>query len=975
MSISAQGEQSWRSVWAKAPAPKLGERRLWLPLHAHLTDTGTVIDLIWDEWVGDRVRQVVVDDLGGDDAAARAVVVMAGALHDAGKCTRSFAGQVPEMRTQMEERGFTWERDAVEGDARRLPHSLAGHVIVRGHLVACGVPASHADLFASVVGGHHGVPPTRQEVEDAAVARRWLGAGEWQEARDGLLGYVQETLRLDAAVEALRRFRLSDASQVLLTGLVVMADWIASNPEMFPLVPAWRDVAEDPRSRGRRGWEVLGLPSPWEPTEQPLSADPTLLLRSRFDVEHVANEVQRAAVAAAREMPEPGLLLIEAVMGVGKTEAALLAAEVLAARFGCAGVFYGLPTRATTDAMFARFLTWWGNVPGQRTGARNVGLRHGLASLNDTYRALPRRGSAHVLDSGESPLGHGDLVDVGRDVADAPAWRGRRVPAQLVAHHWTAGRKSAAFADSVIATIDHELLLALQSRHVVMRHLGLARQVVILDEVHSADTWMQVYLERSLEWLGRYRVPVVALSATLAPDLRTALVASYERGRRAGVAARQAAGQTAATGRRAARLRDPLPQVPTTDDYPVLTVLSGGQVQQLAPAAGDGRQVSLEWLADGDLPALWHVVRPVLEQGGCVLVVCNTVRRAVDRYQSLRSLWGDRVSLAHSRFIARDRLANDAWLRATFGRGDVDRAGRVVVATQVAEQSLDLDFDLLVTDLAPIDLVLQRIGRLHRHPERVRPPSAALARCVVTGVSPTPSALMAPTVDRGAVTVYGAHHLLRSAALLDEWVSAGRPLQLPAEVPIVVRRCYGDDPVGPEAWQPAMLAARDDFLDGMVAIRSAAETYQLRAPGESRSTVGMLSLNAGEADSDTGIARQVRNTDGGVDVILLVQADDGLRLLPQFGDDRAIPTDTRPDRDTAALLARSMVRLPGWVTSNPGWTNLVLDDLTSTYYREWQKDPLLGGQLVLLLTSEGTGSVGPFPVRYDTETGLEVTRV
>ncbi|ROR96931.1 CRISPR-associated Cas3 family helicase [Salana multivorans] len=970
-------------MWAKAPKPEQGGQRCWSPLHTHLTDTGAVVRLIWDEWLGQPAGSVVAADCGGDQDVAREVAALAGALHDIGKATRAFAGQVPEMKAEMVHRGgFTWSLAACDEDSRKLPHALAGQVIVERFLAARGVPAANARAFGVIVGGHHGVPPTGGELHVASAATRYLGHGEWDDARFALVDHVITRLGLEDAVESLRTVRLSDASQMLLSALVVMADWIASNAEYFPLVPAWRDSDDDPNVRARRGWDALALPRPWRATAESLTADPSDLLRTRFGVDFDANDVQLLAVESARAMPEPGLLLIEAVMGVGKTEASLLAAEVLAARFGFSGVFYGLPTRATADAMFLRVLRWWENLPGEDEGDRGVALRHGTASLNEAYRGLPRRRptttarSAENLDD-DAPLASDHYVDIGRDV-DAPVWAGRHgAPGGVVAHHWTSGRKQASFADSVIATIDHELLAALSSRHVVLRHLGLARQVVVLDEIHAADTWMFVYLARALEWLARYGVPVIAMSATLAPDQRRQLVEAYEKGRRARVSAlaeesavpRDAAGLVQPRFRRAA---SPMPEIPELDDYPRLTTLAGGVVTTRNAPPGAARGVDVEWLS-GDHAALVKAVEPVLTAGGCVLVVRNTVRRAVETYRELRRVWGESVSLTHSRFVAFDRLRNDDWLRETFGPGDDgDRAGRIVVATQVAEQSLDVDFDLLVTDLAPIDLVLQRIGRLQRHAGRSRPAAASRPRCLVAGLEPSPSADVVPTPERGSTAVYGAHHLLRTAALLAEY--DGRPLDLPTDVPVLVRRCYGAEPLGPATWQNAMTEAERDFRKAQSDAEHNATVYRLRAPGEASSLLGLLANETGEAETSTGIAKQVRQADGGFEVVLLVNDQDGLRLLPQFEDDRPLHRDVPPNRETERLLARSMVRVPGWVVGNESWTDQVLNDLSENYFREWQKSPVLGGQLILLLSPELTGRMGPFIVTYDAEVGLGVEK-
>ncbi len=976
-------KEPWRAAWGKAPRPEPGERALWLPLHSHLTDSGEIARFIWDEWLGAGVRAVIARDAGSDERLAGKIVELAAAIHDVGKLSPAFAGQVPEMCREMETRGFRWSDGAVKEDSRALPHPVAGYVLLMRYLQERGVPRQNAEAFAVIVGSHHGVPPNDSELAAAETAHRLLGTGEWDTARAALLEHVISTLDLKPALDALIHVRLSDASQLLITAVVIMADWIASNADLFPLFPRFDDIGDRSADRARRAWQTLDLPRPWRPAEEALTADATDLLRSRFGASYTANQVQRLALDAARSMAEPGLLLIEAVMGSGKTEASLLAAEVLARKFDRSGVFYGLPTRATADAIFHRLLRWWESIPDadHDRSSRGVALRHSTAPLNDEYRALPRRHGGrgrHADDAG--PLAAGRLVDIGVDVEHGAARGSRRqgqYSAEVIAHHWTSGRKQASFADTVVATIDHQLLAALTSRHVMLRHLGLARQIVILDEVHSADTWMEVYLERALEWLARYGVPAIVLSATLPPDRRRGLVEAYERGKRAAQVVVRATPMTndptALIPTRPAQ-PPPMPEVPDSDRYPLVTTISGGEVHQISADPPVGREVRFDWLADDD-DALVTALDPVVSAGGCALVVCNTVSRAVKRYRYLRQSWGESVTLAHSRFIAHDRIGKDTWLRETFGPGEnTDRAGRIVVATQVAEQSLDIDFDLLVTDLAPIDLVLQRIGRLHRHPRDARPAPGRVARCLVTGMARLPGEETPPQLDPGGASIYSVHLLLRSAALLLDYVRNARPLRLPDDVPTLVRACYGAQPLGPSSWHPAMVQAKDEFDKTADTTAHDAKTYRLRGPGDSRLVVGLLQANAGEAETSDGVTKQVRQADGGFEVIVVRQAEDGLSLLPSFGDERLVPTNTRPDAETARLLARSIVRVPGWVTQCPSDTKQVLDELADRYYPAWQRDPVIAGQLILTLDAEGTGSMGPFTVHYDSETGLEVTR-
>lgn len=211
--------------------------------------------------------------------------------------------------------------------------------------------------------------------------------------------------------------------------------------------------------------------------------------------------------------------------------------------------------------------------------------------------------------------------------------------------------------------------------------------------------------------------------------------------------------------------------------------------------------------------------------------------------------------MAHSRFIAADRARNDAELRERFGPGGDRPAGpHIVVASQVVEQSLDIDFDLLVTDLAPVDLVLQRMGRLHRHP-RTRPPRLARARCLLTGVEDWNADQPVPV--RGSLAVYqGPHTLLRALAVLGPHLD-GVPLVLPDHISPLVQAAYDERPVGPVHWAPALAEARRQYLTRLAEKRECADVFRLgpvRRAG--RPLFGWLDGNAGTRTTAVAGARR-----------------------------------------------------------------------------------------------------------------------
>jgi hypothetical protein len=350
-------------------------------------------------------------------------------------------------------------------------------------------------------------------------------------------------------------------------------------------------------------------------------------------------------------------------------------------------------------------------------------------------------------------------------------------------------------------------------------------------------------------------------------------------------------------------------------------------------------------------------LRADLGSGGCALVLRNTVGRAQATYDALSDHFAGDLTLLHSRFTAADRKRIESQLLGELGPPEASSrpARRIVVATQVVEQSLDVDFDLMITDLAPTDLLLQRIGRLHRHerPSAARPAPLRSPRCVVVGVADWSAE--PPVLDRGGEAVYGRHLLYRAAAQALDLVANRRPIALPESIAPMIEEAYAETPLGPPSWQEEMAGARARAQHSDEGSRARAATFLLRAPGQDPTLVGWLDDSVGEAEQDREGHAQVRDSEDGLEV-LLVQAEsyapEATWRLPDWLDGpmagRALPVNGLLSRDEARAVAGCAVRLP--LQHTRGDRGAVLLDVLEAYYRDaWQRSPEVQGQLFMPL--------------------------
>jgi CRISPR-associated endonuclease/helicase Cas3 len=895
-----------RSAWAKHRRDDDAS----LSLVLHCEDAAAVAAHLWDDWIPRSTREYLTAGRSADEA--RVLARWLAGVHDVGKLSPAFAIQVPILADRMRDSGLTMKLTVPR--RQDTPHSVVSHRAINKYLIARGWSGRTAATYAVIAGGHHGVPPSRGQLAfDEDVSH--YGRSEWTVARNELLDHITAAVGAEEHLASWAEVPMTPQQQVLWTGFVIMADWIASS-DHFPL-----SERRESEATAAAAWAALQLPPPWTPS-QPVRVDE--LMRVRFELPEGAqpNSVQRVVVDAVRSMAEPGLVVIEAPMGIGKTEAALMAAESLAAQFGQGGVFVALPTMATSNAMFKRVLRWiesQNSVP-----VASAVLAHGKASLEDSYRGLLRSSRFH---------------EIGRDAVDDE----HSCQTEVIAHYWLSGRKKGLLADFAVGTIDQLLFAGLKARHLVLRHLALVNKVVIVDEVHAADTYMMQYLIRVLEWLGAYRVPVVLMSATLPSSQRLALVKAYESGR--GWADDDAGLQ--------GNIR-----------YPVVTVVDGSRQVLCAEWDCATTQVELERL-DDDLQSLIGRLDQVLDGGGCVGIVRNTVGRAQETARALESHFPGDVVLLHSRFVAQHRADLESALVSELGPRGSRPQRRIVVGTQVIEQSLDIDFDLLVSDLCPIDLLFQRAGRLHRH-QRGRPESLRTPRLILTGVEDW--SVDPPSPVWVSARIYGEFHLLRTLLVLE-----GRDyLILPSDIAALVEAAYGNGLDAPPSWRDQLESAKVNYHKHVSDLEDRARKWRIWEPQGGRTLVDWLAENVGDVDDARGQAK-VRDTDEGIEVILTQRIGDEVHLLERCRGGGVIVTNFCPDDADARRALTGTVRLPQALT-HPGIAGKTIESLEQQMYPGWQESKWLAGELVLELDADLRTDLMDYHIRYDDIEGLVVTR-
>lgn len=954
-------------LWGKSDAD--GRPNL---LVQHLLDTAAVAELLWDRFLA-RSLQVQIDEV--TEGRGRAFLTWLCALHDAGKATPAFQQQHTALRRDVEAAGLPFGALGARPN-RAWRHERASARILIDAANMAGWRRESVAWVWPLLAGHHGVFPPKGAVRPKQ--RRLHGV-------DPMWGAAQQAL-VDLAWTAAGFRDLSDAEptstpsravQLALSGLVIAADWIASDEGHFPGVDDWQRLGlERAHERAERAWDALGLRRGWGR----LPPAPTDPIAARFGVE--PRPSQRLVVDAARRMSSPGLIVIEAPTGEGKTEAALAACEVLAARFGADGIFTGMPTQATTDPMLTRVSSWVSEI----SQGMPVALLHGKRRFNREWQALLAARTARATHDGEAELhdeyGVEDHYGAGPVALQGVNEGGEGDSASdhsvAAAQDWLLGAKRGLLAPTAVGTIDQLLFAATRTKHVALRFAGLVGKVVVLDEVHAADIYMEQFLAEALRWLGQANVPVILLSATVSPLQRHRLVQAY------------LAGQQGLVEPDVGPL-DHLPGYPAVTTANTVEGRSEITVASARPWRSSMRiavEIIEEDAADPHTAVAEEVARAT-EDGGCVLVLRNTVGRAQATYEALRSRTDAEVVLVHGRLSAADRAVRTEDLLRRLGPpgpNAVDRPQRlIVVATQVAEQSFDIDADVILTDLAPVDLLIQRGGRLHRHhrPDSQRPPALRCPRLLVTGLRRNDGP---PVIDRGTLAVYGeravvgstsaanrarstpyraAAPLLATAALV-EAAADGQGWVLPDEVPRLVEAAYGGEPIGPQRWHATERTEWAAFTALQERRAATARQQCLTRIGETTSPT-LAGLHGGNEPglTDDEMHAQVRDGLRSVEVVLV--HDVGGRYACLDHTDLGIHGERIHEPDVLDALLGGTVRLPSDTALAEAARRL------GPGLPEFDLHPWTRHANVLILIA-GAAEIAGQTVRYDPALGLLVDR-
>lgn len=538
---------------------------------------------------------------------------------------------------------------------------------------------THADISKNLMVlmncmlGHHGEPINKQDpqsIKSFTEEQNLLAVREFYQD-------LVQVLTLEFPVEKLAskswRRKLELVSWQI-AGIAVLADWIGSDCQFFTYKSKAETLSDYWEIAQRTAAKAV---SSTDLDKAPL-VKPFISIQEHFG--YTPTPLQHWAETVDLD-DSPQLFILEDVTGAGKTEAALALTHRLMAVGSADGFYFGLPTMATSNAMFSRVAKHYLQMLDSTSDKQpSIVLAHGAREMNDVFSDAVRD-AKFTSKYEDKNYHHTDST------------------ATAQCNQWLAdSRKKALLAPVGVGTINQALLAVLPRRHQSLRLLGLNRKVLIFDEVHAADEYMFELLESLLALHLHQGGSAILLTATLSLKQRQRLANIW----------------LTTSGHK--------PKALTEDSFPLATNVNLNCEKlifekPLASRSDVSREVLVEHLTCVD--ECINTILNAVAQNQCVVWVRNSVDDALQAFQQLQAHLGNpqQCILFHSRFVLADRKDIENKVLEVFGKTSTgeQRCGKVLIATQVFQESLDADADVMISDICPIDDLIQRTGRLHRH--------------------------------------------------------------------------------------------------------------------------------------------------------------------------------------------------------------------------------------------------------------------
>ncbi|MDH5718657.1 MAG: CRISPR-associated helicase Cas3' [Spirochaetia bacterium] len=935
--VMVTDDKSYLRFWGKADA----ESGRWHPLAYHMLDVAAVAR-VWLE-KNEKLFELFHKLSGISEKSLIPLLTLSTAFHDLGKATVHFQNKIPELAKKndlflqiaAEEKGFDhgkfgclWIDEWREND-NDFQNWTSKYQFIQDE--------AFLKLWKSAC-WHHGqayVPTDYYQMQP--VDSKPSGKGNIFDKvflfRSELLRNICEVVLSDFQMILQNGISISPSFARLYAGFVSVCDWLGSNKENFPYI----------------GYiEEIKLKEYWKSIQG--KANNALYQANLITNEKIKPIQKIADILGQNRQPRPvqialeksfisstSLLIVEAPTGEGKTESALFQF----ARNHGRGFYFGLPTQASANQISGRIENFIKNILKIKEPAI---LAHGnswlIKAMNEEKKYQLNKNNA----------------------AD--------ICAETELSEWFNSKKRTLLSHYGVGTVDQAMLSALNVKHGFVKLFGLAGKTLIIDEVHAYDSFMLPILEHLIRWCGFLNTSVVLLSATLPSKMKAKLISAYLN-------------------------KDETESNATKNSYPLLTIVNKNSAEYdktheidsldgtyIKTRKEESIKIVFETHLKDNVSNIIEILINKLKGGGNILWICNTINKAQFVYSILskeKRFKDTKIRLFHSRFTKSDRLYIEKKVEALYGdeeKSSVRPNQSILVATQVAEQSLDIDFDYLVTDIAPIDLILQRAGRIFRHERSNRNSNFTKPEILILLPNET-------TQIKDFAGVYDTFTVLKTIVELS--IVLDQTIQLPKMYRTMVENVYNDNIPETRCVNCNNILLKIDNITWPKALSKKIEKEQEL---EFKGRQNLIPMPTNEYPIDAALLSEEDNSywtaktrDGqeSLGLILVYNMQNQF-----FAGDKEL-TLKIPDKIEADMLIQMSLNTveissKGFVSLAKNQNTLQKDnELATSWQNKMDKTPVLKGKKILILDENKEASISfskaEFKLSYSPITGLTLTKL
>lgn len=727
------------------------------PLICHMIDAAEICRALLDSDSFHSVFIKLLETINLDEPLAKAWILLLIANHDLGKCSIDFQMKKKDVIDKFIKNEEIHVKKTIESN---FNHAAFGGMKFAQILDKFGVKIRERQLFNRIITGHHGYFDLNSDEYELDFREEWDGY------REEIFNCLANLYNFP--LEQLKNIKIYNKpvhGQILL-GFLILSDWIASNSNLFSFLNQALDFHTPEDLQNYQN--ISSILAKKAVNDLGFSNQHSSLFPEPFNFQSIWSFEQFITLHPIQKICEeedlqPGLLFIEAPMGEGKTEAAIYIAWKWMRDSCLGGIYIGLPTMATSDQMYGRFDKFLKQFKESTTSP--LKLIHGMSDYIDLDKGMEWT----QISSLESEM-------------------------QSIAYDWFKPKRRAILSPFGVGTVDQIMMTVLAVKFGALRILGFSSKVIIIDEIHAYDAYMSTIIGRLLNWAGALNIPIILLSATLPSKKKLEFLKEYHDGI-------QVWNQN--------KINISLPKESNQKTYPLISSFSRAGLHEIpCKSYNPNKKYKIRLHSKGlsEPSYILDIAIKAYHQNLCVCILINNISYAQLVYKILREFSEfnqETMILFHARyqFSRRSEIQNQvlkmfdksSCLSPDNPNSNPRPQGAILIATQVVEQSLDLDFDMMITEFAPIDLILQRIGRVKRHHRENRPKTTdPEIHILLPNIGEKSRKIIIPN---RISWIYSRYILIRTLSILLQKAKSSRNLtiSLPQDIRLLVEEVYSDE--------------------------------------------------------------------------------------------------------------------------------------------------------------------------------------